>query len=880
MRTVLVCHALFSAAALCSPAPGAEVKDVGAAIPAQALPAKPERKLTIYILPHSHTDIGYTEIQTRIEQKQVDNLLQGIAFARRTANYPEGSRFVWNVEVLWAAELYVKQLGPVQRADFLNAVKKGQVALNGMYLNELTGLCRPEELLRLFRYSTRLGEQTGVPIDSAMISDVPGYTSGTVTAMAHAGIKYFSTAPNYSDRIGDVLLTWENKPFYWISPSGKEKVLVWIPFKGYAMSHLVRQLTPQFVGEYLAQLEKSGYPYDIAYMRWSGHGDNAPPDPAICEFVKAWNSEHAWPRFVISSTSEAFRAFESRYGKTLPEVRGDWTPYWEDGAGSSALETGVNRSSADRLTQAETIWAMVDPASYPATLFESGWRNVLLYSEHTWGAYCSVTDPASPLTQEQWQIKQGYAAQANLRSRELLVAALARRASVPDAAVASSDIDVFNASSWPRTELVIVPRGISERGDRVADDHGHPVPSQRLASGELAFLATDVPPLAGRRYVVTAGAAHTEPGGASVRGVTLENGLLQVKVDDRTGGVRELHTRGIEGNLVDTSSGHFVNDYLYFKGDDPGDLRGNGPVTIKPLDNGPLVASLLVDSDAPGSHHLRREVRLTAGSDRLELINTVDKERLVAKSYLDKEGKESVNFAFPLHVPGGQTLLDLPIGVIRPEVDQMPSACKNWLTIGRWAEVFNSSYGVSWMTLDAPLVQLGGLTARLLNSQTNPAVWRKSIEPTGQIYSWVMNNHWHTNYRAYQEGPVVFRYVIRPHHRVNPAETSRLAVGLSQPLVATLARGPNPLGTSLVRLSNDDVLVLALKPSDDGEAWIIHLYGASGKETSVDLSWSKPGPKRTWQSDASERPLEEVNGPVSVPGWGVVTLRAERPSGR
>ncbi len=126
-------------------------------------------------------------------------------------------------------------------------MKQGQVALNGMYLNELTGLCRPEELLRLFRFSTQLAERTGVPIESAMISDVPGYTWGTVTAMAQAGIKYFSTAPNFIDRIGDILVKWENRPFYWVSPSGKEKVLVWIPTKGYAMSHIVGQLTPRFV---------------------------------------------------------------------------------------------------------------------------------------------------------------------------------------------------------------------------------------------------------------------------------------------------------------------------------------------------------------------------------------------------------------------------------------------------------------------------------------------------------------------------------------------------------------------------------------------------------------------------------------------------------
>jgi alpha-mannosidase len=846
----------------------------GKTLAARTFTLKPQRKLTVYILPHSHTDIGYTEIQTRIEQKQVDNLLQGIAAARQTASYPEGARFVWNVEVLWAAELYLNRLGPAQRALFLDAVKKGQVALNGMYLNELTGLCRPEELLRLFRYSTRLSEQCGVPIDSAMISDVPGYTWGTVTAMAHAGIKYFSTAPNFFDRIGDILVKWENRPFYWVSPSGKEKVLVWIPSKGYAMSHIVRELTPRFVADYLAELERTGYPYDIAHIRWSGHGDNATPDPAICEFVKQWNTEHVWPKFIIASTSEAFRAFEARYGDKLPRVRGDWTPYWEDGAGSSALETGLNRGSADRLSQAETLWAMVDPPSYPAGLFEEAWRNVLLYSEHTWGAYCSITEPAAPLTQDQWQIKQSFAAQGNLQSRALLVQSLAKREGVGDPMVASADIDVYNTASWPRTDLVSVPKGISEHGDRVADDQGRAVPSQRLGSGDLVFLAADMPPLSGRRYTLSPGSPHAIAG-AAVKGLVLDNGLVQVKIDPRTGGLGELMGRGIEANLVDSSSGHAINDYLYLKGDDLAGLQGTGPVTIKPGDHGPLVASLVIDSEAPGCHHLRREVRLTAGLDRVELINTVDKQRLAARSYQDKDGKESVNFAFPFHVPDGQMLLDLPIGAMRPNLDQMPSACKNWLTVGRWVDVSNRDFGVTWVTLDAPLVQLGGLTARLLNSQTNPDTWRKTIEPTQQLYSWAMNNHWGTNYRAYQEGPTVFRFVLRAHRQADPAEASRFAIGLSQPLVATPARGPKPPATPLFQLSNNDVLVTALKPSDDGKAWIVRLYGASGKERQVRLSWASPGPGKTWMSDTSERPIAETHDPVTVPGWGIVSLRVE-----
>jgi alpha-mannosidase len=833
---------------------------------------KPVPKLTVYILPHSHTDIGYTEIQTAIEKKQVNNLVQGIEFARQTAGYPAGARFVWNVEVLWAADLYLNRLDARQRQDFLAAVQKGQVALNGMYLNELTGLCRPEELIRLFRYATQWAAQCGQRIDSAMISDVPGYTWGTVPAMAQAGIKYFSTAPNYFDRIGTILREWENKPFYWIGPDGQSKVLVWIPFWGYAMSHRYGRMSPQLVDDFCDGLRRKNYPYDIAYVRWSGHGDNAVPDPSICEFVRDWNAKYAWPRFVISSTSDAFRALEQRYESRLPRVRGDWSPYWEDGAGSSALETALNRASADRLAQAETLFALRALPTYPAQAFAEAWNQVLLYSEHTWGAYCSVSGPERQETKEQWAIKQNYAREADRQSRELLRDALSpapTRRPGPNAGV-----ELINTLAWPRSELVILPTNLVAATNGISDDHGTPLPTQRLRSGELAFVAAEVPPLAARRYRISTPTALIEKR-AHAWLPWIENDRLQVRIDERTGSIVELRERGQTNNYVDTSGSEGLNDYLYLSGDRLSDLQRNGPVTLRVGETGPLVASLIIESEAPGCARLIREIRLVVGQDYVEMIDTVDKSRLSAKSYMAKEGKESVNFAFPFNVPQGQLRLDIPFAVIQPELDQMPSACKNWLTVGRWADVSNRERGITWVTLDAPLIEVGGLTATLLNSQTNPDVWRKRIEPTQKIYSWAMNNHWGTNYRAYQEGATRFRFIVRPHRKFNPAEASRFAIGLSQPLLPVPAAEDAFAMVPRLKVSSPEVLVTAFKPSDDGKARIVRLFGASKQKRAVTLEWAKPEPKQLWISDTSESPLKKLQGPVAVPAWGLVTLRAE-----
>ncbi|HEY5912498.1 MAG TPA: hypothetical protein VJA21_17995, partial [Verrucomicrobiae bacterium] len=329
---------------------------------------KPARKLEIYLLPHSHVDIGYTALQADVEKKQQSNLETGLRLARETAGYPEGARFKWNVEVLWPVDNYLRQATPEQKAAFVTAVKAGQIGLDAFYCNILTGLCRPEELLNLMRYATEMSKLCGVPVESAMISDVPGYTWSTVTAMAQAGVKYFSFAPNYFDRMGGTMKEWQNRPFWWQGPDGRERVLCWCPSRGYALGHIIGdgEALARFIPSYLTELETNSYPYDITHLRWNVHGDNGSPDEKIADVVRDWNARYVYPRLIITTTADAFRRFEKRYGAQLPVFSGDYTPYWEDGAASSALETALNHMSAERLAQAEALWTIRSPSPFPA----------------------------------------------------------------------------------------------------------------------------------------------------------------------------------------------------------------------------------------------------------------------------------------------------------------------------------------------------------------------------------------------------------------------------------------------------------------------------------------------------------------------------------
>lgn len=853
---------------------------------------QPVRKFAGYFLPHSHHDLGYTDLQTKIEERQMHNIELGISLAQKTADYPEGARFVWNLEVLWGADMYMRRKSQAEKDAFVAAVKKGWVSLNGMYGNELTGLCRPEELLQLFRYSEILRKQCGVQVNSAMLSDVPGFTWGTVTALAQAGIRYFSCGPNGGDRIGRIRIACNDKPFWLWSRSGKEKVLVWQPWHGYS----IPRLNDQMVTDWQDALDKANFAYDISYMRWSGHGDNGLPDKQLPEFVKTWNEQFEWPKFIISSTSEAFAAFENRHGNEIPQMHGDLTPYWEDGAGSSALATRINRNSADRLTQAAALAAMLAPGMYRAADFNEAWSNILLYSEHTWGAAASVRDPESPMTRSQWEFKRQFALDGESQSKELLAQVLRSRQAGGDVAA----IDIYNATSWPRTEVVYLSKEMSAGGDHVKDSHGKSLPSQRLSTGELAFLAHEVPAFGCARFHLSAERPHAPARRVTVHDNQLDNGILRARIDPASGNLVELVLHGKSRNLIDTSGDETGNEYLYvqgkdfeeiwkdkqprtFGGPDIGSIQKSGPARITVEEAGPLVALLRIESTAPGCDSLVRRVRLTSGADWIELSNTLDKQRAPAnpesgnsdeaRAWSQYGGKESVQFAFPLSVPDGKMHMDIPLAEMRPELDQLPGANKNWLPVGRWIDVASEQLGVTWVTLDAPLVEIGEISATLVGGNYNAQLWREHIAPTQKFYSWVMNNHWETNYRAYQEGVVEFRYALRAHGGYDPAVASRFATSLSQPLLASQASAEPSTG-SLLRIEPEDVLAIALKPSDDGQALILRLFGASGEDRQAQLHWFGLD-RRVSISDLSENPLKPIVGAVPVSGWDVVTLRVE-----
>jgi hypothetical protein len=816
----------------------------------------PPRIRNIWILPHSHVDIGYTHLQDEVVQVQISNLKTAMQLAKESANNPPGMRFKWNPEAVWSLDHFLQSATDAEREQFLKAVRAGDVGVDAMFGNMLTALCRPEELAQCFSFGARLSNLTGVPVESAAICDVPGWTWGIVPIMAQAGVKYFAIGPNHGDRVGTIHL-WDNKPFYWVSQSKRERLLCWVVDNYHHLGNL-----DEHVQAHLTKLESIKFPYDTSFLFWVGQWpngavDNAPPDEKTVAKVVAWNNRYAAPRLTIGLAGEFFREFEKTHGSRVPEFSGDLTPYWEDGAGSTSRETAMNRASADRLSQSQTLFAMGDWKSYPVDQFDAAWKNVLLYSEHTWGAWCSISRPDDPFTLGQWKVKQAFALDADRQSRELLTAAL------PKPANQATEIDVFNTTQWERTSLATMPAEL--RAESVLDHDGRPVPSQRLASGEMVFLAKNVPPFGAKRFRLSTEAPQPK-GSARAERSSLRTDKLQVDLDPVTGAVRSLRLAGLQQDFVDANAPVGLNDYRYLLGTDPKNAKANDPVNIRVVDAGPLVATLRVASGAPGCEKLVREIRVVDGFDHVEFINDVDRKSV--------REKDAVHFGYGFNVPDGRIHMETPWGVVRPNVDQLPGSCRNWFTVQRWVDISNPDFGVTWAPIDAPLMQIGGMTANLLGSVAFD-LWMTNALESQTIYSWAQNNHWHTNYKVDQPGVTRFRFIIRPHHGgYKPAEAARFGVETTRPLLVASAPAGEHVQKALFKLHTNDVLIETVKPSTDGRALIIGLFGVTGKPTTAKLSWNGTEPD-LWFTDLTEKPLRPANSGVEVPAYAVVYLRAE-----
>lgn len=720
------------------------------------------------LIHHAHTDIGYSHLQQEVIKIHVQNIRRALHLIEKTKNYPEGSRFVWNIESAWAAENFLQEATPKERQDFFTAVKNRQIFLSATYANILSGLCTPEEMNWITEYARMLRKEENLPINAAMLSDVPGMSWSMVPALAKNGIRYFSNGPNYveglpdkGDRVGSTIMEMGNKAFWWKSASGKDSILLWTCGKGYSSWHGtpeggVVERGPEKIADYLNELDAIHYPYDMVQWRYNIVSDNGPTDSTISDFVKNWNEKYASPKLVLTGVSDLFERFEKKYGNQIPSISGDFTPYWEDGAYSTAKEEAENRELSEKLLQLEHLAAQ-KKIDVSKDWFYEARKNIVLFHEHTWGAWCSISKPDDPFTTKQWEYKKGFLDSARYYI-DKIDQVLSKGISKP------SVITVVNTLSWKRSGYVEVPCPASFRGTSITDEEGKDIPIQKLADNKIIFFAKDLP-------------AHGEKHFRFTNTGKKNKGSFQSKIiysiDSTTGSVKSLNA--LEKQWVNKDKFSGLLEALYVKGRNPDMYTTTKVEQAEVIENGPLVRKTKITCSMDGTNEVVYVISQYSSSDFIKMSVLIDKKAI--------REKESVHIAFPFALADPVVRVGAGDACFIPGKNQTPGANKDFYSVQRWIDVSGKDQGVTICSPQGALFESGKMVnEELVNNGYKK--WEHTVTPSANLFLYALNNYWHTNYKADQDGKVQFDCYLLFHKSFDNSAANQFGYEMTQPLIA------------------------------------------------------------------------------------------------
>ncbi|MEO6966467.1 MAG: glycoside hydrolase family 38 C-terminal domain-containing protein, partial [Acidobacteriaceae bacterium] len=743
------------------------------------------------------------------------------------------------------------------------------------YANLLTGFPTAETLIRSLYASANFSRKHQTPFNYASITDVPSYSWSYASILNAAGIHYLVGGSN--NYRAPVLLQGrlnEDSPFWWQGPDGK-KVLLWYS-RIYQQMQMLFGLPPilsaghDTLPLFMQQYERPGYHAD-AVILYGSQVENTDLFPQQAELAQQWNARYAYPKMEYSGFYDAMKNIQAQFGQNIPTVRGGGGPYWEDGIASDAYYAAMERQNESRGPSAEklsTLTELVDPyLAADKKGLDRMWTNMVLMDEHTWDSYNSTSSPTSMEAVDQLAVKESYAKDA--RTEADFIARNSMACLTNSISVGAGNVVVFNTLNWKRDGLVTLDM---DKADQLVDKStGQVVPLQVVGGDKdferVRFMAKDVPAVGYKIYEFTHSQHPTQPGPVT-QNTTLESPYYRVELDPETGAVRSIYDKQLQRELVNQSSPYRFGQYLYVTGGDESPNRilqyshvyPKPNLEVHPSSGGHLIGVTRTpygwvadmetsDTNTPAIHS---QIRLFEHKKKIEFIEDVNKKNV--------DTKEAVYFAFPFAMQHPTFHYEIQTGVVNPAKDMYPGAGHEWFSVQHWVSAEQDGVAGTIMPLDVPLVTLGDI---------NRGQWPAQFgDRQGNIFSYVMNNYWDTNYRAGQGGHFRFRYVVTSAATTDDTALSRMGweeattlednIVTSQDKAQNVTRALNGKQESFLSVDDPNLLLETWKPAEDGDGTIMRFLDLGGSDRTVTVHTPLFDLSKVWQTDAVERNQTEL----------------------
>ncbi|MBP1654225.1 MAG: mngB 4, partial [Bacteroidetes bacterium] len=747
---------------------------------------------------------------------------------------------------------------PGRKDEIHRLLKDGRLAVGASFNQPYEDLCSGEMLVRQFIAGRRWlrTEFPGCDTKTYWNPDVPGRTLQMAQVMRRAGVQYLSMS-RFSKGL-----------YSWLSPDGSSIVAFspghYADFKarvegtgfeqaaGYVASSAADWLkTTKHVSRDLPLISMSDMSgpdrYDTLLGKWSTLGRIVNTDGSFTPL--------SLPPIRYSTLQQYLDRIAASQS-TLPTINGERPNIWLYIHGPTHHQAISAKREADVLLPAAEIFNTVDAllrgsfASYPQASLTEAWESQL-YPDHGWGG------KNGEITDSLFRAK--YESARDI-SKGLLGTSLKSISSHIKAAPGSElRVIVYNALSWKRSGpvRVIVYPGLAEAaaGLDLFDGAGTRVPVQldirqrhkdgSIASAELLFVATEVPPIGYATYYAR-GSQTAPPPGKEARGVTsLESKYYQVQLGP--GGVKQIVDRELDEPLLDTD--RFLGGELFTMqsvGEDAGewsepqqptmegfDRLGRHPARWRWVESGPV-------RDVVEARYTLAHATVVQRVILFATIKRVDFEVSLLK--WDGTKYREFRLAFPVRADQGRVAYEVPFGTLEVGVNEMKGAAGERYTqevsrvrpraIQNWIGLYGSRLGV---TLSSSVAVWDYM------DPTEPGSQRLMLQPVllASRRSCHGEGPWYL-----QKGDHHYRFSLTSH---GPGWQSGQHQGVeaNAPLTAVSDRPGNPEAHlpesgSFLSLDADNLVLSTMKKCEDDESVIVRLFDAAGKAGSGHLTFFTP----------------------------------------
>jgi len=811
------------------------------------------KQFTVRAVGNSHIDMAWLWPWTETVEV-VRNTFQSVLDLMR--EYPDLKFTMSSARTYeWMQEKYPDMFEQIKQR-----VKEGRwEVIGGMWVEPDLNMPDGESLVRQILVGTRYFQKNfGADIKIGWNPDSFGYNWQLPQIYKKSGIDYFVTSK----------LLWATdytkfpyRLFWWQAPDGS-RLLTYFPHE-YANEFNPEQITQDlsFYAPLIYGTKVTDSP-QMLYLYGIGDHGGGPTRIMLDQANRLRDRDTVFPKIEFSTAKEFFADLTQE----LPNLK---VPIWKDelyfeyhrGVYTSQAETKQRiRRDEELMLDAEKYASLASlfGRPYAQDQFELAWKNLLFDHFHD-------VMPGSGIAVNYLDAKRNLEDVAR-SAKEITDGALDEILAHVNTQGDGVPVVVFNSLSWPRTEVIEAEVQLPDQARQVevVDARGQRVEHQLLAMDSATnrarlLILADTPAMGYRTYFVRS-AANT---GASLdvhnrrlvhvvttSGNTMENGSVRVTVDPQTGCITSLFdlrnqtetlapSETDTGGLRTSACGNLLQAfYDKPKRWDAWNIDSDFEKQhwdldkadeVKLVERGPLRAVIRVKKHFQNSTFVQ-DITTYAGVPRVDVKMQVEWH----------EKHILLKVAFPLSTHSDIATFEIPYGSIeRPTTRNTPAEqAKFEVPAQRWADLSNTKHGFSLLNDSKYGYDVKGNVLRL---------------------SLLRSPEWPDPHA--DEGHHEFTYSLYPHGgNWRDAQTVRRGYELNYKLIAMRAQkheGTLPREHSFVRVEPDNVVLTAIKKSEDDDSLVLRFYEWAGREADVKLQLPA-GAQSASETDLMERSIASL----------------------